>query len=170
MSLAALQARALLDAGRCTERDMAEVAARSRATREQPARAAEGRRRPSTSCSTSRTSSRRCARTTARRSPTARAAVVLAAGDRARELCDAAGVDPRHRPPHRAALPRASRDLTRSPSTALAGEKAGVGAAGRVAELHAPFTHQELILRDALGLGDDVDDQPVGRRARRRTR
>ena len=35
-----------------------------------------------------------------------------------------------------------------------------------VAELHAPFTHQELILRDALGLGADVERQPVGRRAR----
>ena len=51
---------------------------------------------------------------------------------------------------------------------ALAGEKAGAVGHGRVdvAELHAPFTHQELILRDALGLGDDVAHQPVGRRAR----
>lgn len=31
-----------------------------------------------------------------------------------------------------------------------------------VAELHAPFTHQELILREALGLGDRVRINPSG--------
>jgi acetyl-CoA acetyltransferase len=31
-----------------------------------------------------------------------------------------------------------------------------------LAELYAPFTHQELILRDALGLGDDVAVNPSG--------
>ena len=31
-----------------------------------------------------------------------------------------------------------------------------------VAELHAPFAHQELILRDALGLGDGVAVNPSG--------
>ena len=36
IALAALQARALLDAGRCTERDLAEVAARSRGKKERP--------------------------------------------------------------------------------------------------------------------------------------
>ena len=45
--------------------------------------------------------------------------------------------------------------------------RASAPAAFDIAELHAPFTHQELILREALGLGDDVDDQPVGRRAGR---
>ena len=46
-----------------------------------------------------------------------------------------------------------ARDLTVSPSTKLAGEKAGVGAQDvDVAELHAPYAHQELILREALGL------------------
>ena len=56
-----------------------------------------------------------------------------------------------------------ARDLTRSPSTALAGTKAGVGA-GKidVAELHAPFAHQEMILVDALGLGDGIAVNPSG--------
>jgi acetyl-CoA acetyltransferase len=55
------------------------------------------------------------------------------------------------------------RDLTVSASTKLAGEKAGVGRGGiDLAELYAPFTHQELILRDALGLGDDVAVNPSG--------
>ncbi len=31
-----------------------------------------------------------------------------------------------------------------------------------VAELHAPFAHQELILRQALGLGDGVAVNPSG--------
>ena len=37
------------------------------------------------------------------------------------------------------------------------------GAAGiDVAELYAPFTHQELVLRTALGLADDVRINPSG--------
>ena len=55
------------------------------------------------------------------------------------------------------------RDLTRSPSTALAAQKAGVDPARiEVAELHAPFTHQELILREALELGPKVRINPSG--------
>jgi acetyl-CoA acetyltransferase len=30
------------------------------------------------------------------------------------------------------------------------------------AELHAPFTHQEILLRGELGLGDDVRVNPSG--------
>jgi acetyl-CoA acetyltransferase len=31
-----------------------------------------------------------------------------------------------------------------------------------LAELHAPFTHQEILLRQALGLGDEVVVNPSG--------
>jgi acetyl-CoA acetyltransferase len=31
-----------------------------------------------------------------------------------------------------------------------------------IAELHAPFTHQEVLVRRALGLGDDVTVNPSG--------
>ena len=31
-----------------------------------------------------------------------------------------------------------------------------------MAELHAPFTHQEILLREALGLGDEVTVSPSG--------
>src|SRR5699024_4039619 len=50
------------------------------------------------------------------------------------------------------------RDLTAAPSAATAGKRATGGSLDSiaVAELHAPFTHQELILRSALGL-DDAD-------------
>ena len=55
------------------------------------------------------------------------------------------------------------RDLTVSPSTKLAGEKAGIGDGPvEFAELHAPFSHQEAILKAALGLGDDVTLNPSG--------
>ncbi|MGN6781767.1 MAG: thiolase domain-containing protein [Marmoricola sp.] len=56
------------------------------------------------------------------------------------------------------------RDLLRSASAAAAGRSAGLDAdtAIDVAELHAPFSHQELILRTELGLGPDVDVNPSG--------
>ena len=48
-------------------------------------------------------------------------------------------------------------------STAQAAAKAGVGDKPvDLAEIHAPFTHQELIIRDALGLGDGVSINPSG--------
>ena len=31
-----------------------------------------------------------------------------------------------------------------------------------MAELHAPFSHQEILLREALGLGDGVQVNPSG--------
>jgi acetyl-CoA acetyltransferase len=90
------------------------------------------------------------------------AAVVLAAGDRAYELCARpafiTGIDHRLE-----AHALGARDLARSPSTKLAGQKAGVAKGNvDVAELHAPFAHQELILVDALGLGADVEISPSG--------
>ena len=54
-----------------------------------------------------------------------------------------------------------SRDLTTSPSTAAAGAAAGTAGIDLV-ELHAPFSHQELILGSALGLSDDVRVNPSG--------
>ena len=156
VSLAALQARALLDSGRATERGLAEIAARSRrAARSNPAAQLTGdfavdallaepylvsplRRHDCPPVSDGA------------------CAVVLAAGDRARRACARPawirGIDHRIEPHSLGA-----RDLTRSPSTALAARHAGVGAGPvDVAEIHAPFTHQEVILRDALGLGPDT--------------
>ena len=56
-----------------------------------------------------------------------------------------------------------SRDLTQSISTKQAAEAAGV-AQGPVdiAELYAPFSHQEIILRRALNLSDDTTVNPSG--------
>ena len=59
------------------------------------------------------------------------------------------------------ALQLGARDLTRSPSAQRAGAAVGVDGVD-VAELHAPFSHQELILRRELGLGGDVRINPSG--------
>jgi acetyl-CoA acetyltransferase len=88
------------------------------------------------------------------------ATIVLAAGDRARELCERpawiTGFE------HRTDSPSfGTRDLTTSPSAVAAGKAAGADGV-EVAELHAPFTHQEILLRQALGLGDDVTVNPSG--------
>ncbi len=53
------------------------------------------------------------------------------------------------------------RDLTRAPSVAAAAERLDLSGVA-VAELHAPFSHQELVLRAELGLGDDVLVNPSG--------
>jgi acetyl-CoA acetyltransferase len=88
-------------------------------------------------------------------------ALVLAAGDRAREV--------RERPAwitgiahNTDGLGLGNRDLVGSASAARAA--AAVGGLDRVelAELHAPFSHQELILRSSLGLRDDVRMNPSG--------
>ncbi|MEO6090938.1 MAG: thiolase domain-containing protein [Umezawaea sp.] len=88
------------------------------------------------------------------------ATIVLASGDRARELCERpawiTGID------HRVDSPSlGGRDLTTSPSAVAAGKAAGADGV-TVAELHAPFSHQEILLRQALGLGDEVRINPSG--------
>ncbi len=54
-----------------------------------------------------------------------------------------------------------ARDLTSSTSTEASGAAAGVDGVD-LAELHAPFSHQELILKNALGLDGDVRVNPSG--------
>ena len=83
-------------------------------------------------------------------------AVVLAAGERARELCERPawirGID------HRSdAHTLGVRDLTSSMSARLAAQHAGT-AHDKVdlAELHAPFTTSEHLLIDALGIDEDA--------------
>jgi acetyl-CoA acetyltransferase len=162
VAMAALQARAGLEAGAFTTEQMAEVAAVSRrhATSnpfaqlsgevasgdllDQPEFVAPLRKHD-------------CAPIT-----DGAAVVILAADHVARELSDRPawirGIDHRIE-----AHSLGVRDLVQSPSTRLAAERAGVGA-GKIdlAEVHAPFTHQQLIVSDALELGDDVVVNPSG--------
>jgi acetyl-CoA acetyltransferase len=171
VALAALQAQALIDSGLYSEGDFAAVAARSRRdARNNPFAQVTGDHSADELLADDYVVSplRRHALPPITDGATA---VILAAGDRARSLCDRpawiTGMD--HRMETHAL---GARDLTTSPSTRLAAEAAGVLDAGEggtatganvdVAELHAPFAHQELILRDALRLGDGVRINPSG--------
>jgi len=162
VAMAALQARALLESDGVSERDLAEVVARARRNAKDNPNAqlkgdvdVEALLKEPTYLSPLRKHD--CPPIT-----DGAAAVILAAGDRAREITDRPawirGIDHRIEP-HSLGV----RDLTDSPSTRKAGEHAGV-ANGKVdlAELHAPFSHQEIILKRALGLGDDVNVNPSG--------
>mgnify|MGYP002849529101 CR=1 FL=1 len=89
-------------------------------------------------------------------------AVVLAAGDRASDLCERPawirGID------HRIdAHALGVRDLTRAPSAALAASRAGAGGDRLdLAELHSPTTSQEAILVREIGLDDTTVVNPSG--------
>jgi acetyl-CoA acetyltransferase len=162
VSLAALQARALLDAGAISERDMAEVVARSR-------RHARGN--PKAQLAGEVSIEQLLAEPTLV-SPLRRhdcapitdgaSAMLVAAGDTARRLCKRPawirGIDHRME-----SGVLGARDLCDSPSTRSAGERAGVKAGGfDIAELHAPFSHQEIVLARALGLDGRVTINPSG--------
>lgn len=150
MTFAALQARAVISAGIATERMMAEVSVRSRGKGNVDELLGndyvrEPLRRHDVPPITD-----------------GAAAMVLARGDRARKLVRRpayiTGFDHRsecHNP--------AFRRLDDSPSTRIAAEAAGLGAAPvEIAELQAAFTHEELLLRHVLGLDADVKVNPSG--------
>ena len=91
------------------------------------------------------------------------AAIVLAAGDRARSMREnpawITGIE------HRIETPvLGARDLTVSTSTAASAAVATGGDASsiEVAELHAPFSHQQLILTEAIGLAPNTTINPSG--------
>ena len=93
------------------------------------------------------------------------AAVIIASADRARELCERpAWISGFAHQVDSGSL--GARDLLSVPSAVGAAQAAGAGSAEvaplEVAELHAPFSHQELLLREALGLGDGVAVNPSG--------
>jgi len=162
ISQAALQARALLEAGLCTERDFAEIAARNlRHAESNPRAQLSGQYDPDELLEgpviASPLRKHDCPPIT-----DGACALLLAAGDRARALCK--------RPAwirglaHRIdvqALGR--RDLTRSPSARLAAEAAGaIGGQVDIAELHAPFTPQDWILQQELELQEGTIINPSG--------
>lgn len=166
ISVAALQARAMIDAGLCTEEQMAEVAVRSR-------RDAKTNRYAQLAgdFSVDELLAEACLSSPLRRHDCApisdgASAVVLAAGDVARALCEKSGRTPAwirgldHRVDSQAL---GGRDLTTCPSARLAGERVGISAAPvDLAEIYAPFTHQEILLRKELGLGEATRINPTG--------
>jgi acetyl-CoA acetyltransferase len=161
ISLAALQARALLDAGTATEADFAEVVARSRRNAMHNPNAQLAWNRAEADLLAEEPMVDPLRKSDCPPITDGASAVILAAGDRARELCDTPawirGIDHRIEP-----MALGLRDLTVSASTRTAAEKAGASGDFDVAELHAPFSPQELILREALGLGDHGNVNPSG--------
>jgi acetyl-CoA acetyltransferase len=162
-SLAALQARAYLDSGKATERDFAEVVARNRGNaKSNPHSQVSG------DFDVDELLAADYVRNPLRRHdlpPTTDgcAAVILARGKRAYELCERpawiTGFDHRIE----AHLPTMRADITRSVSTELAAAGAGVGNGPvEVAEIYAPFSFQELIITEALGLDASTEINPSG--------
>ena len=161
VSMAGLQARFGLDAGKWTAEQMAQVAldsfaAAGRTDAEKPAKSidellsrpffADPLRRHDIAPITDGAS-----------------AIVLAVGDKARELRKnpawITGIE------HRIETPvLGARELTTSPSTAASAKAATGGDAGsiEVAEIYAPFTHQQLILTEAIGLPPSTKVNPSG--------
>lgn len=162
LSVAGLQARALLDAGLASEHDFAEVVSRSRR---------DGLSNPFAQVAKDVTAEA-LLREPYVASPLRRhdlppisdgaAAVLLARGPRARELCEKPvwirGVDHRIESHH-----LGLRDLTDSVSTRLAARKLGLDPASLdVAELCVRFSPEEIVLRRALGLGARTRVNPSG--------
>ncbi len=161
-AIEALRARLLLDSGQVDERRLAEIASRSRA------HAADN---PNAVRRTPRSVDEILAEPFAMNplrpsdlpaSADGGAVMILAVGDRARELCERPvwirGID------HRIdAHSLGVRDLTTVESAAIAARHAGVGDDKiDFAELHAPFTTSEFLLTEALGLGADTVINPSG--------
>jgi acetyl-CoA acetyltransferase len=160
VSIAALQARLGIEAGLWSEAQMAEVAARSRAAAvTNPAAQLSGEVPAEKLLEQPYVADPLRAHDCAPVGDGA-AVVILACGERARELCPRpawiTGFE------HRIdSGSLGARDLTTAPSAAEAGRRAGASGVD-VAELHAPFTHQEIILHNVLGLGDAASLNPSG--------
>jgi acetyl-CoA acetyltransferase len=157
VALAALQAQALIDAGDTDETALAGVAARSRADAAANPHAQLNGPLPQGDYVVRPLRAGDCPPV-----GDGAAAVILAAGERARELCERPawirGIDHRIE-----AHALGVRDLTDSPSTRLAAERAGAFERPvDTAELHAPFSSQEIVLRKALRLDDRVRVNPSG--------
>lgn len=157
VALAALQAQALIDAGHTDEMALARIGARSRGDATDNPHAQLRGTLPRGDRLVGPLHTGDCPPV-----GDGAAAVVLAAGDRARTLCARPawirGIDHRIE-----AHSLGVRDLTDSPSTRMAAERAGAFLSPvDTAELHAPFSSQEVVLRKALRLGDEVRINPSG--------
>jgi acetyl-CoA acetyltransferase len=161
VAVAGLQARAMLDAGKITAEEMAQIAHRNRTAAESnPHAQVKGSPSVDELLAAPYLSDPLRMHDVPPISDGG-VAVVLAAGDKARAWNERPawirGID--HRiDSHNVG----ARDLTVAPSISLAAENAGATGSFDVAELHAPFTFQEKIVATELGLGDDVEINPSG--------
>ncbi len=161
-AIEALAARQMIESGVVTERQLAEIAHRSRMHAASNHHAVRRREKSVDEIMAEEVVMDPLRRSDLPASADGGCAVVLAAGDVARRLCERPawirGID------HRSdAHTLGVRDLTASMSAELAGQHAGVSRDKiDLAELHAPFTTSEHILTNALGLSDETVINPSG--------
>lgn len=162
ISLAAMQARMMLDRGMITERDMAAVVSRARRNA-----MANPHAQLSGDVTVEQLLAEDSYASPLRRSDISpvsdgAAAMIICTVEKAREWgvphAVISGIDHRIET-HNMGM----RDLTDSPSTRQAAAAAGAADGPvDVAELYAPFSHQEIILSRALGLGEATRVNPSG--------
>lgn len=161
VSIAALQARLGLERGLWSEKEMAQVAARSQAAAATNPHAQRRAEVPADDLLAAPYVAEPLRAHDCAPVGDGAGAIILAGEDRARDLCEhpawitgfAHAID---------SPGLGVRDLTDAPSARVAARAAGLDGCVEVAELHAPFSHQELILRRALGIGDEVAVNPSG--------
>lgn len=154
MALAALQARAMLDSGRFTEADFARVVARARQNGASNSYVPDAEALSEADLLSAATSMAPLRPHDAPLRTDAAAAIVLSAGGPGPRI---SGFAHRIEP-----MALGVRDLTVARSARLAAEAAGGVADADVAELHAPYSPQELLLVEALGLSDGCSINPSG--------
>jgi acetyl-CoA acetyltransferase len=162
VSLAGLQARALIESGKASEKDFAEIVRRShRSALSNPHAQTKSVWSMQDLIAEPYFSDPLRKHDIAPASDGA-AAIIIARGGRARELTKnpvwIRNIDHRIESHH-----PGLRDLTTSTSTKLAAEKVGLhDGPVDVAELTVTHSPEEIILREALGLGEDANVNPSG--------
>jgi acetyl-CoA acetyltransferase len=162
VDMAALQASAYLEASGKTDKDLAEVAARSQRNAQGHRVAVRSGDVTAADILTQPVTHHPLRDADIPPITDGSAAIILAAGDVAKNTGPSPvwirGIEHRIE-----AHSLGVRDLTTSESTKAAALAAGVDKAEvEIAELHAQFSHEELILTEALGLGADVIVNPSG--------
>jgi len=153
-SLAAMQARALIDSGKATEDDFAQVVARNlRSAKDNPNAGVAQDLDVDELLARPHTHNPLRAHDRAIHTDGAAAIVLRVGGPGPRIRGIAHCIDP-HQPGYR--------DLKISNSTTLAAKAAGGSKGVEVAELYTPYSPQELILTEALGLQSQVSINPSG--------
>jgi len=162
VSVAGLQARALLDSGKATERDFAEVVSRSRRDALSNPNAQVAKDIPVETLLKEPYYASPLRKHDLPPISDGASAVLIARGKRARELCEKPvwirGIDHRIESHH-----LGLRDLTDSPSSRIAARSLGLDAGSLdVAELCVRYSPEEIVLRKALELGDGTRINPSG--------
>jgi len=162
VSVAGLQARALLDSGKATERDFAEVVSRSRRDALSNPNAQVAKDIPVETLLKEPYYASPLRKHDLPPISDGASALLIARGKRAQELCEKPvwirGIDHRIESHH-----LGLRDLTDSPSSRIAARGLGLDVGSLdVAELCVRYSPEEIVLRKALELGDGTRINPSG--------